>query len=161
MLAGRRVSGEPTLPFLFQFFCWGAEAKPGAQAQAERATLDRTRARGAVIVALSPFRDGVSPRRVFSIDPREIWHFIRQFLGESGSWCDRDPNEISSHFCDVDKPPDYPDFCMSCLNDAERWIEANIRTGSETHAVVPELPDQLHFSTLEATEGFKQLKSCA
>ena len=66
MLAGRRVSGEPTLPFLFQFFCWGAEAKPGAQAQAERATLDRTRARGAVKVALSPFRDGVSPRRVFS-----------------------------------------------------------------------------------------------
>ena len=51
-------------------------------------------------------------REFWSSDPREIWHFIYQLMGKSGSECECAPDEISRHFCDVGTPPDDPDFCL-------------------------------------------------
>ena len=51
-------------------------------------------------------------REFWSSDPREVWHFIHQLMGKSGSECECAPDEISRHFCDVGTPPDDPDFCL-------------------------------------------------
>ena len=97
-------------------------------------------------------------REFWSGDPREIWHLIRQLTCKGGSGCECAPEEISAHFSDVGKPPDDPDFCMTCLAEVQRWIAENVQNDIDAS---PDLPIDSHFSTKEVTDGFNQLKNSA
>ena len=95
-------------------------------------------------------------REFWSSDPREVWHFICQLMGRGGSGCEFAPEDISAHLCDVGKPPDDPDFCMTCLAEVQRWIAENVQNDI---GASPDLPVESHFSTKEVTDGFNQLKN--
>ena len=95
-------------------------------------------------------------RAFWSSDQREVWHLISQLIGRGGCECECSPEDISAHLCDVGKPPDDPDFCMTCLAEVQRWIAENVQNDI---GASPDLPVESHFSTKEVTDGFNQLKN--
>ena len=67
---------------------------------------------------------------------------------------------ISRHFCGVGTPPDDPDFCLDSLNEAERWIETNLQSGTEAPHMV-DLSGDPQFSASEVSEEFSKLNNSA
>ena len=99
-------------------------------------------------------------REFWSSDPREVWHFIHQLMGKSGSECECAPDEISRHFCDVGTPPDDPDFCLDSSNEAKSCIETYLQSGTEA-AQMADLSGDPHFSSSEVSEEFSKLNNSA
>ena len=81
-------------------------------------------------------------------------------MGKQSSDCLCSPAEICSHFEEVGKPSDDPDFCIEHLREAEEWLNAEAsRDGSDLRNA--EFSDDLRFSVSEVNDGFNDLKNCA